>query len=188
MKSWLLLQRLLNHQPINFSFFEFKYRIWTRKFSFEILKTHQENFRFFIVHTKTRNELEQAGTTWNELELPGTSRPLNYHDSTVCHTVSLPFLRSQGGFFISHGFTNFKRIFSQTHNFLRKQTKAAHSNDAERRISSMINKSKTSSRSYLSLSWALLFIVLVKTHIGNPFQWKPPSALLKNVKKIQCWI
>ena len=26
-----------------------------------------------IVHTKTRNELEQAGTTWNELEPTGTT-------------------------------------------------------------------------------------------------------------------
>ena len=37
-------------------------------------------------------------------------------------TVSLSFSRSHGRFFISHSFTNFKWIFSQTHNFLRKQT------------------------------------------------------------------
>ena len=48
-------------------------------------------------------------------------RPLSSHGFTVCHTVSLPFSRSHGRFFISHGFTNFKWIFSQTHNFLRKQ-------------------------------------------------------------------
>ena len=47
----------------------------------------------------------------------------------------------------------------------------------------MINKNKTSSRSFLSLSWARLFIMLVKAHIDNPFQWKPPSDLLKIAKK-----
>ena len=49
-------------------------------------------------------------------------RPLNSHGFILCHTVSLPFLQSHGSFFISHGFTNFRWIFSQTHNFLRKQT------------------------------------------------------------------
>ena len=87
---------------------------------------------------------------------------------------------------VSHGFTAFLKVslwllhfswfyklwvdFSQTHSFLRKQTKAAHSNAAEERISSMINKNKTRSHSSLSLNGALLFIVLVKTH-DNPFQW-----------------
>ena len=50
------------------------------------------------------------------------SRPLNSHGFTVCYTVSLSFSRSHRRFFISHGFTNFKRIFSQSHNFLGKQT------------------------------------------------------------------
>ena len=49
-------------------------------------------------------------------------RPLNSHGFILCHTVSLPFLQAHGSFFISHGFTNFRWIFSQTHNFLRKQT------------------------------------------------------------------
>ena len=79
---------------------------------------------------------------------------------------------------VSRCFTNFEWIFSQKHSFLRKQTKAAHSSGAEERIYSMINKNKTSSRDSLSLSWALLLIVLVKTHIDNP-----PSDLLKKVKK-----
>ena len=100
---------------------------------------------------------------------------------------------------VSHGFTAFLKVsrwllhfsrfykfwvdFFQTHSFLRKQTKAAHSNAAEERISRMINKNKTSRHSSLSLNWALLFIVLVKTHTENPFQWKPPSESLKKVKK-----
>ena len=102
---------------------------------------------------------------------------------------------------VSHGFTAFLKVsrwllhfsrfykfwadFFQTHSFLKKQTKAVHSNADEERISSLINKNKTSSRSSLFLSWALLFIVLVKTHIDNPFQWKPLSDLLKTVKNPQ---
>ena len=89
-------------------------------------------------------------------------RPLNSHGFTVCHTVSLPFSRSHGRFFISHGFTNFERIFSRTYSFLKKQTQVTHFNVNKERISSMINKNKTSIRSSLSLSWALLFIMLVK--------------------------
>ena len=47
----------------------------------------------------------------------------------------------------------------------------------------MINENKTSSRSSLSLSWALLFIMLVTTGMDNSFQWKPPQDLLKAAKK-----
>ena len=97
-------------------------------------------------------------------------RPLNFHGFTVCHTVSLPFSQPHGRFFISHGSKNFERIFSQTHSFLKKQTQAAHSNVNKEHISSMINKNKTSIRSSLYLSWVLLFIMLVKTHTGVPFQ------------------
>ena len=68
--------------------------------------------------------------------------------------------------------------------FLKKQIQAAHSNANKECISSMINKNKTSIRSFLSLSWTLLFIMLVKTHIGIPFQWKTQSDLLKIAKKI----
>ena len=105
-----------------------------------------------------------------------TDRPLNPLGFTVCHTVSVSFSRSHSRFFISHGFTNRERIFSQTHSFLKKkttkktttnkQTQTAHSNDTEERISRMINKKKTST---LYLSWKLLFIKLVKTHIETPF-------------------
>ena len=71
---------------------------------------------------------------------------------------------------------------SQTYSFLKKQAKAAHFNVNKERISSMITKNKTNIRSSLSLSWALLFIMLVKTHkthIGVPFQWKTLSDLKK---------
>ena len=60
-----------------------------------------------------------------------------------------------------------------------KQTQAAHSSAAEERISRMINKNKTSSRSSLYLRrsrsslylicWKLLFTKLVNTHIDNTY-------------------
>ena len=109
-------------------------------------------------------------------------RPLNSHGFILCHTVSLPSSRSHGGFFIFHAFTNFERIFSQTHSFLKKQTQTAHSNANKERISSMINKESKYSQ-FSTLSWALLFIMLVKAHIGAPFQWKTQSDLLKIGKK-----
>ena len=101
----------------------------------------------------------------------------------MCHTVLLPSSRSYSRFLISHDFTNFDQIFSQIHSFPLKQTQAAYSSVAEECIFSMINKNTTSNRSSLSLSWALLFIMLVKTHIDNPFQWKLLSDLLRIGKK-----
>ena len=73
--------------------------------------------------------------------------------------------------------------FSQTHSFLKKETKAAHPNANKERISSMINNNKTNIRSSLSLRWALLFIMSVETHIGYPFHWKTQSDFLKIAKK-----
>ena len=108
-------------------------------------------------------------------------RPLNSHGFTVCHTVSLPFSRSHGRFFISYAFKNFEQIFLKL--TVSKKTQGAHSSVNKERISSMINKNKTSIRSSLSLSWALLHIMLVKTHIDIPFQWKTPSDLLKTAKR-----
>ena len=103
-----------------------------------------------------------------------TDRPLNSLGFTVCHTVSVSFSRSHGRFFISHGFTNRERIFFPNSQFSskkkkkskNKQTQTAHSNDTEEHISRMINKKKTST---LYLSWKLLFIKLVKTHIETTF-------------------
>ena len=129
----------------------------------------------------TANNIHNAD---NEQQ-PNNDRPLNSHGFTMCHKVSLPFSQSHGRFLISHGFTNSEQIFSQTQNFLRKQTQAAHSNAAEQRIFNMITKNKTNSRSSLSLSWARFFIMLVKTHIiDKPFQQKPPSDLLKIAKEL----
>ena len=81
-------------------------------------------------------------------------------------------------------FQNLSGFFSQnTHTFLKKQTQVSHSIAAEEIIPSMINNNKTSSRSSLFLSWALLLILLLQTLIVKPFQWKPPSDLLKRAKK-----
>ena len=54
-------------------------------------------------------------------------KPIQVVAELSTHTVLLPFLWSHSRLFISHGFTNFKWVFSQTHNFLRKQTEATKS-------------------------------------------------------------
>ena len=61
------------------------------------------------------------------------------------------------GLTVGFAFLMVLQIFSgffPTHSFLKKQTQAANSNANKERISSMINKNKTSIRSSLSLSWA----------------------------------
>ena len=125
---------------------------------------------------------------WQWTEKLFSNRSLNSEGFTVCYTVSLsygfirlPFSRSHGSFFIAHGFTNFAWIFPNTQ-LLWKQAQAAHSNTAEGHISSMINKNKAGYCSSPYLSWALLFIILVKTHMENPFQCKQLSDSLKIAK------
>ena len=58
-----------------------------------------------------------------------------------------------------------------------------HSNAAEERMFSMINKNKTSFRSSLSLEGTLSAIMIVKTHIDDPLAWKPSQDLLMKAKK-----
>ena len=99
-------------------------------------------------------------------------RPLNSHDFTVCHTFSLFFSRSDGRFFISHRFTNFK-IFPQTHNFLRKQT-WQHNSLSKKYLSIVlyiqkINKSvmfdsETSTRSFPGNSCPLNYQKIYEKH------------------------
>ena len=100
------------------------------------------------------------------------------------HTVSLPFSRSHGSFFISHGFTNFAWIFPNTQ-FLWKQAQAVHSNAAEGHISSMINKNKADNCNSPSLSWALLFIILVKTILITHFNVNNHQTSWKLLKYAQ---
>ena len=144
-----------------------------RFMTLEIFKNQSQ--RFMTIFRNFKNQSQRFMITFRNF--------INHGADLSTLTVSLPFSRFYGSFFISHGFTNFKWIFFKTHSFLRKQTQAAHSNAAEERISSIINKNKTDSRSFLSLSWALLFIVLEKTYIDNPFQRKTPADLIKKVKK-----
>ena len=140
-----------------------------------------------FLHSLERNEsgteFDFSDISFIKIEPPTLQlcRPLNSHGFNMCLTVSLPFSRSHGSFFISHGFTNFEWIFPNTQ-FLWEQAQAAHSNVAEGRISCMINKNKAGSCSSPSSSWALLFNILVKTHTNNPLQCTPSSDLLKIAK------
>lgn len=58
-----------------------------------------------------------------------------------------------------------------------------HSNAGEERIFSLVNKNKTPSRSSLALDGTLSSLIMVKTHIENPLDWKPSETLLKNAKR-----
>ena len=69
-------------------------------------------------------------------------RPLNSHVFTVCHTVSLPFSRSRGRFFISHGFKFWADFFPNSQFSKKKQTQAAHSNALEEHILVWLTKIK----------------------------------------------
>ena len=119
-----------------------------------------------------RKTLESSDSQFWFLLVQVKIRPFNSHGFTMCRTVSLPFSRSHGRFFISYGFTNFEQIFFPNSRFSRKQTQAAYSNANKERISSMTNKNKKSIRSSLSLSWALLFIMLEKNMLMFYFHGK----------------
>lgn len=58
-----------------------------------------------------------------------------------------------------------------------------HSNAGEERIFSLINKNKTPSRSSLELTGTLSSIIVAKTHIDNPLEWKPTQSLIEKAKK-----
>ena len=53
-------------------------------------------------------------------------RLLNSHNFTVYHTVSLPFSRSNGRFFISYGFTNFERFLFSNSQFYKRNKHKQH--------------------------------------------------------------
>ena len=57
-----------------------------------------------------------------------------------------------------------------------------HSNAGEERIFSLINKNKTPSRSSLQLRGTLSSLMVVKTHISKPLEWKPPEEMLEKAK------
>ena len=90
----------------------------------------------------------------------------------MCHTVSLLFWWSHASFFIPRDFTNVvKTVYENKHRqhiqMLLKDTILVY----------MINKNKAGSCSSPSLRWALLFIILVKTHNDKPFQCKQSYSL-----------
>ena len=76
--------------------------VWTKIYKKHLRNISASNWRSFKKHWAQTSQLSRF---------------------IVSHMVSLPSLQSHGRFFISHGFTNFKWIFSQTRNFLRKQTR-----------------------------------------------------------------
>ena len=82
------------------------------------------------------------------------------------------------------GFTNFERILSQTYSFLKKQTQAAHFNVNKERISSMINKNKTSIRSSLSLSGGLIVHYVSEDTYWCPISMENTIRLAENSEKI----
>ena len=58
-----------------------------------------------------------------------------------------------------------------------------HSNAGEERIFSMIRKNKTPDRSSLRLDGTLSSLMVVKTHVEDPLQWKPSVTLIDSAKK-----
>ena len=57
-----------------------------------------------------------------------------------------------------------------------------HSNASEERIFSYISKCKTPSRSPLHLDGSLSSIMVLKTHISDPLEWKPTKEVLEKAK------
>ena len=86
------------------------------------------NMRFFCVYIMFL-ELLCSNSWWNiSIWLCWKFRfknlaPSNTGQVSPCVTQFQSFSRSHGRFFLSHGFTNSKWIYSQAHNFLRKQTR-----------------------------------------------------------------
>ena len=72
--------------------------------------------------------------------------------------------------------------------FLRKQTRATHSNATEECIFGMNKKNKTSSCRSLSLCGTLSSIMLVKTYINNLIQMETTTILIEKSKKLYSWI
>jgi hypothetical protein len=57
-----------------------------------------------------------------------------------------------------------------------------HSNASEERIFSYISKCKTPSRSSIHLDGSLSSIMVLKTHISDPLEWKPTKEVLEKAK------
>ena len=101
----------------------------------------------------------------------------------LCHTVSYGCL--------SHGLTvasslltvlQILRGFSQTHSFYENKHRQHIQILLKDTFLVWLTKTKQEIAVLLLLSWALLFIILVKTHMENPFQCKQLSDSLKIAK------
>ena len=131
--------------------------------SWWILVSFSKIYYFFYTYIwGSQCKWKTSGSFWTK-KRKQTSQLSRFHCLSHGLAVGSSFLT---GFQILSGFFPKLTVFWKKTN---KQTQAAYCDAAEERISRMINKNKTSSRSSLYLSWKLLFIKLVKTHIDNPF-------------------
>ena len=129
---------------------------------------------FFLIDTTVTFQLSLVCNSQIESH---THRHQTFQLSRL-HRVSYrftPFSQSHSRFFISHGFTNFEWIFSKTQ-FSKKNKHRQHIL-LKKAFLVWLTKIKQA-----TLSWALLSMRLVKTHIDSPFQWKSLSDLLKIVE------
>ena len=76
-----------------------------------------------------------------------------------------------------------RTAFPQSDSFLKAQTQAAHSNANKERISSMINKNKTSIRSSLSLSGGLIVHYVSEDTYWCPISMENTIRIAKNSEK-----
>lgn len=57
-----------------------------------------------------------------------------------------------------------------------------HSNAAEERIFSLVNKNKTPTRSSLNADGTLSSLLVVKTHLANLVEWQPSATIINKAK------
>ena len=130
---------------------------------------------------KWKNDNDSETIIWTEKLF--YNRPLNSDGFTVCHTVSYGCL--------SHGLTvasslltvlQILRGFCQTRSFYENKHRQHIQMLLKDTFLVWLTKTKQEIAVLLLLSWALLFIILVKTHMENPFQCKQLSDSLKIAK------
>ena len=139
--KWLFYAKEMNYRCSGNDFFMF-----IKWFSYSVNDFHMFNQQFEIwVYEMKFIELKSFTFSKPNLDVTKhSSKSIRQSERSDLSTltVSLPLSRSHGRFFISHGFTNFKWIFSQTRSFVRKQT---------RQPSNSIRQHKPLPKKYLSI-------------------------------------
>ena len=129
--DFFMFNKWFSYSVNDFHMFNQQFEIWVYEMKFTELKS----FTFSKPNLDvTKHYPEAFGRAKDQ-----TSQLWRFH--RVSHGL-LPLSRSHGRFFISHGFTNFKWIFSQTRSFVRKQT---------RQPSNSIRQHKPLPKKYLSI-------------------------------------